>query len=125
MIKSCPQCLQESFCWAKLKRFQKGKRNILPFLQWGQRPAAIPAARDTGLSLDCEVGDYISLPKNSILEGVQLEILENDNGCFLKTRVPGLAKATNESLGLSIFIRVSPKNYKGRSCYRFEEDVQE
>ena len=78
-----------------------------------------------GRAIDCEVGDYISLPKNSILEGVQLDTLENNNGCFLKTRVPGLAKATNESLGLSIFIRVSPKNYKGRSCYRFEEDVQE
>lgn len=78
-----------------------------------------------GRAIDCVVGDYILVPPNSTLEGSHLELIQSTSGSFLKAKATGIAKISNQMNSWSAFIRISSPNYKGRSCYRFEEEVEE
>lgn len=78
-----------------------------------------------GRAIDCEVGDYILVPQNCVLEGSHLEFIESTSGCFLYAKTPGIAKISNPDNTWSSFIRISSLSYTGRSCYRFEEEVEE
>lgn len=79
-----------------------------------------------GRAIDCEVGDYLLLPKGTVAEGDQLVVTENfSKGLLIQTRASGIARVSNSDLDWSAFVRISPRNYIGRSCYRFEEDVEE
>lgn len=79
-----------------------------------------------GRAIDCEVGDYIILPQGTLVERSQLIILAGENKVtIIQTQSPGVARVTNEALGWASFIRISPREYVGRSCYRFEEEVNE
>jgi len=79
-----------------------------------------------GRAIDCEVGDYLILPEGTQIEGAQLITLGGEsNRTLIQTQSPGVARVTNETLGWAAFIRVSPHEYVGRSCYRFEEEVTE
>lgn len=77
-----------------------------------------------GRAIDCEVGDFILLPQGTRIEGTQLILLDGEtNRVLIKSQAPGVARVVNEELGWAAFIRVSPPEYVGRSCYRFEEEV--
>lgn len=79
-----------------------------------------------GRAIDCEVGDYLMLPQATVVEGSQLIVLGSEsNVTLIQSQSPGVARVTNEQLSWAAFIRVSPHEYVGRSCYRFEEEVNE
>lgn len=79
-----------------------------------------------GRAIDCEVGDFIILPRGTQIEGEHLISLDGKNNkTLIQTQSPGVARVINETVGWAAFIRVSPHEYVGRSCYRFEEEVNE
>lgn len=79
-----------------------------------------------GRAIDCEVGDYLMLPQGTMVEGSQLiDLASESNVTLIQSQSPGVARVTNELLGWAAFIRVSPHEYVGRSCFRFEEEVNE
>ena len=77
-----------------------------------------------GRAIDCEVGDYLSLPKNTSHENERLEIVKSGDKEIYLAKSPGIGKVTNSILNKSWFVRVSTKSYAGRGCYRFEEEVE-
>lgn len=80
-----------------------------------------------GRAIDCEVGDYLLLPWGTTYEGVQLAPSSGneDDRTFLQAQSPGVARVANDELGWAAFVRVSPHEYVGRACYRFEEEASE
>ena len=80
----------------------------------------------TGRAVDCEVGDSIILPNETRLEGKQLAFVRSvDSGQLFIAKSSGIARATSNSDDWSAFVRVSPRAFVGRSCYRFEEEVED
>ena len=79
-----------------------------------------------GRPIDCQVNDYVLLPKNVVIERPELfSIVEHEKGILLKAEKSGLARAELREKNWASFLRVSPSQYTGRSCYRFEEEVDE
>ena len=79
-----------------------------------------------GRPIDCQVGDYLLLPKDVVIERTELfSILEHQTGTLLQAEKSGLARAELREKEWASFLRVSPGGYTGRSCYRFEEEVDE
>lgn len=79
-----------------------------------------------GRAVDCEVEDLIRVPLGFSIEGKQLQSVESlGSHTLLSARTPGIARLSSEISGWSAFVRVSPKNFFGRSCFRFEEEVFE
>lgn len=79
-----------------------------------------------GRAIDCEVGDYLLLPQGSKYEGAQLmSSVKVVNRTLLQVRSSGIARVENDKLGWAAFVRASPREYVGRACYRFEEEVEE
>jgi hypothetical protein len=79
-----------------------------------------------GRAIDCEVGDYLMLPKATKTEGKQL--VPFDSGperSVFKTTAPGIARVSIPTADWAAFVRVSRRNYTGRACFRFEEEVDE
>ena len=79
-----------------------------------------------GRAIDCEVGDIVLFPKAVEMEGYQFIEQKNilDKKVFKVIR-PGIMRASIRTSVWSAFIRVSPSSYVGRSCFRFEEEVNE
>lgn len=79
-----------------------------------------------GRAIDCEIGDCLMLPHGSYFEGDQLTALNNKKeSTLIQAQSSGVARVGNEKLGWSAFVRVSPHEFIGRACYRFEEEVAE
>ncbi|MFZ6731263.1 ImmA/IrrE family metallo-endopeptidase [Undibacterium sp. Ji42W] len=75
-----------------------------------------------GRAVDCEVGDYIIFPRNSFLENdSKFLVLPSINGLVVRASTPGVARVSTDLW--SSFVRISPAQYNGRGCYRFEEEV--
>lgn len=79
-----------------------------------------------GRAIDCQVGDHLILPHGTTIERAQLfSAYEHPHGCWIQAKAPGIARASLNTCDWASFIRVSPSQYSGRSCYRFEEEVEE
>lgn len=75
-----------------------------------------------GRSIDCEVGDLIRVPENCCYEGA---LAASPIVGFVQVQSVGISRIVYEEAGWSAFVRASLKNYKGRACFRFEEEVDE
>ncbi|WP_175829937.1 ImmA/IrrE family metallo-endopeptidase [Burkholderia cepacia] len=75
-----------------------------------------------GRSIDCEVGDLIRVPENCCYEGA---LAASPIVGFVQVQSVGISRIFHEEVGWSAFVRASLKNYKGRACFRFEEEVDE
>jgi len=78
----------------------------------------------TGRAVDCEMGDVLILPNGVSVEGESISFLGLPfrHQPFRADRA-GISRIT---LGeWSSFVRVSSEEFKGRACYRFEEEVEE
>lgn len=75
-----------------------------------------------GRAIDCHVGDYIVLPESQIEKPSLFSNVDHRSENVLQAQRPGIARAYSE--GWAGFIRISPKDYTGRGCYRFEEEAE-
>jgi hypothetical protein len=79
-----------------------------------------------GRAVDCQVGDYLLLPKSIQVERSELfSFHDHPNGTLLQANASGIARAFANSDEWAAFVRISPTGYTGRGCYRFEEEVNE
>jgi len=79
-----------------------------------------------GRAIDCEVGDYLMLPKETTAEGYQLVAIDGGHErSLMQATAPGIARVSSASAGWSAFVRISRRGYTGRACFRFEEEVNE
>ena len=89
-------------------------------------PLHVADTRWIGRAIDCEVGDYLLVPKDTLTEGAQLVHADGlSNGTFFQACTSGIGRVFNDASGWSAFVRVSRRDYVGRSCFRFEEEVKE
>ncbi|SRR5260221_2892437 len=72
----------------------------------------------TGRAIDCEVDDYVVIPEDSRLEASRLKRRARS---ILQAISPGIDRIADDQKNWSAFIRVSPRDFVGRSCFRFEE----
>jgi hypothetical protein len=72
----------------------------------------------TGRAIDCEVDDYVVVPEDSVLEASRLKKLARS---ILQAVSPGIDRIADDQKNWSAFVRVSPREFVGRSCFRFEE----
>lgn len=80
----------------------------------------------SGRAIDLEVDDHVLLPIGTKVEGVALRQIEGTQYGDLAIAVtPGIARVCNPSKSWAAYSRVSRRNYSGRSCFRFEEEVPE
>ncbi len=73
------------------------------------------------LPIDLEVGDKLIVPGDCKLEGASVSF-NDEYRTIVNCVIPGIAIAQSESMGWSIFIRVSKKEFVGRAIYRHMED---
>jgi mannose-6-phosphate isomerase-like protein (cupin superfamily) len=79
-----------------------------------------------GRAIDMEVGDHVLIPKGTQIEGGQLiraDFLKD--GALVEAVQPGIGRLFDEKTGWAAFARVSRHEYTGRSCFRFEEEVDQ
>jgi hypothetical protein len=80
----------------------------------------------TGRAIDVEIGDYILAPTGSLSEGAVLGPPTGASlGIAFEARHAGIGRICNAHLSWSAFVRVSRRSFVGRSCFRFEEEVDE
>ncbi len=72
----------------------------------------------TGRAIDCEVDDYIVVPEDTVSEASRLEKRAR---AILQAVSPGIDRIADSQKNWSAFVRVSPREFIGRSCFRFEE----
>jgi len=72
----------------------------------------------TGRAIDCEVDDYVVVPEDSVVEASRLERRARS---ILQAVSPGIDRIADAQTKWSAFVRVSPREFVGRSCFRFEE----
>ena len=76
----------------------------------------------TGRSIDVEVGDLIFVLGRPRLEGGCVEhVADRDGGRLICARQPGIGRLEDGS-GWSAFIRVSRREFVGRSLFRHQEE---
>ncbi len=79
-----------------------------------------------GRAIDLQVGDLARLPAGVRIEGRCAEEMERqDASVLVRAAAPGLGRATVADGDWSAYLRVSRKNYAGRSAYRFEEEADD
>lgn len=79
-----------------------------------------------GRPIDCQIGDYLLLPGNAAIEGRHIfTSYDHPAGHLIKANATGLARVLIKDKDWASFIRISPDQYIGRSCYRFEAEVDE
>lgn len=79
-----------------------------------------------GRPIDCQVGDYLLFPDNAVIEREHMFTSHDHvNGKLVRAELTGLARVSINEVEWASFIRISPYQYSGRSCYRFEEEVDE
>ena len=77
----------------------------------------------TGRPIDIQVGDLIQLPADVISEGHCIHLCEQGEEVFVfRGAVPGVGRFHQPSTGWSAYVRVSRRDYVGRSIFRHLED---
>jgi Zn-dependent peptidase ImmA (M78 family) len=77
----------------------------------------------TKVAIDLQVGDLAILPPNVRLEGESASHVGNHAlGLIIEGRAPGITRAESHDRSWAAFVRVSRKNFTGRSIYRHLED---
>lgn len=80
----------------------------------------------SGRPVDCEVGDYLHLPRGTLIEGNNLVLIKQTASADLaQASQPGLGRLSQGWPMWSTYVRASRRQYVGRSRYRFEEEVDE
>lgn len=73
--------------------------------------------------VDLQVGEMAILPGKALLEGAAARVVEQHKlGSLIEAVVPGIARAETTDGAWSAFVRVSRKDFIGRSIYRHLED---
>jgi IrrE N-terminal-like domain len=76
-----------------------------------------------GRAVDVEVGDTILVPKECNLEGIGLaSFAEEEDHQLIRAVTPSISRLVLPAHEWSAFVRVSRKNFTGRSCFRFDSD---
>ena len=79
----------------------------------------------TGRPIDVEVGDLIFVLGRPRLEGCCVEhVADRDGGRLICARQPGIGRLEDSS-GWSAFIRISRREFIGRSLFRHQEEVDD
>jgi hypothetical protein len=74
-------------------------------------------------AIDIQVGDLIQLPLGTLNEGDCVRFHSQDeNSCFFVGMAPGRGRFFQPSTGWSAYVRVSRRDYVGRSIFRHLED---
>jgi Zn-dependent peptidase ImmA (M78 family) len=78
-----------------------------------------------GRAIDIQVGSVILLPFRVQIEGASIVICPRSGEFAYKGARPGISRIESACQGWSAFVRVSRKNYIGRSTFRHLEDPDE
>lgn len=74
-------------------------------------------------SIDIQVGDYVHLPVNSVIEGKCVRFQEQDEqGSLFCGVAPGVGRFHQLDTRWSAYVRVSRREYVGRNMFRHLED---
>ncbi|HVB22014.1 MAG TPA: ImmA/IrrE family metallo-endopeptidase [Ktedonobacteraceae bacterium] len=74
-------------------------------------------------AIDIQVGDYVHLPVNSVIERECVRFQEQDEkGSLFCAVAPGIGRFYQPDTGWSAFVRVSRREYIGRNMFRHLED---
>lgn len=77
----------------------------------------------TKVALDLQVGDLAIIPANVAVEGRSAAIVgKHDLGLLIEGREPGVSRAESFNQSWAVYVRVSRKDFIGRSIYRHLED---
>ena len=83
-----------------------------------------------GRAIDIEIGDYLLLPPQTAAKkqgtSMSLQLLDElSEQTIMRGVLPGIARVHNQIYGWSAYVRVSRRNYVGRSVYRHLEDLED
>jgi len=79
-----------------------------------------------GRPIDCEIGDIILLPRFTTTDGDQLVVQGNlADYVVAEAKAVGATQVSTRDSKMSLALRVTRRRYIGRSCYRFDEDIEE
>ena len=77
----------------------------------------------SNVPIDLQVGDMAILPAQVTVDGTSVYIADSQKiGLLVEGRLPGIARTESQDGSWATFIRVSRKNFEGRSIYRHLED---
>jgi Zn-dependent peptidase ImmA (M78 family) len=80
----------------------------------------------TDRALDIQVGDRVLLLFNTHTEGAPITTLTVSDGMSLiEAATPGIGRIINPHTGWSLFVRISRRNFVGRSIYRHLEEAND
>lgn len=98
------------------------KADFLGFSPEGDLVIADEYWQDT--TIDIEVGDLVATPPLSTIEGECIEgFREDHNATLIRGFTPGQGRVVSQDRGWSAYIRVSRRNFVGRSIYRHLKDL--
>jgi Zn-dependent peptidase ImmA (M78 family) len=79
-----------------------------------------------GRAIDAQVNDIIRVPPTTIIEGSCVEVVNKGEDWTLAQAIrPGIGRVIDLASEWSSYVRVSRKEFEGRSRYRFEEEVDD
>jgi Zn-dependent peptidase ImmA (M78 family) len=106
LLKTTPQKLRHALLGA-----DRTQRLVFVDLAW------------TKVAIDLQVGDLAIVPKTAKLEGSSAVIVgDHELGTIIEARAPGVSRIELLNKAWSAFVRVSRKDFIGRSIYRHLED---
>ncbi|MDD5369718.1 MAG: ImmA/IrrE family metallo-endopeptidase [Anaerolineaceae bacterium] len=77
----------------------------------------------TSRAVDIQVSDLFVVPVGVEMEGTSVNVTDNREGLIIfEGFTPGISRLTRADNGWSVYVRVSKKNYQGRSIFRYLED---
>lgn len=77
----------------------------------------------TKVPLDMQTGELAIVPRGATIDGISAQVVnESKLGTIVQAIEPGISRAHNGDYSWATFIRVSRKNFEGRSLYRHLED---
>lgn len=77
-------------------------------------------------AVDCCVADLLIIESDCIAEGESIEVVDRARDrTIIRASRPGIARVQAASAGWSSFVRVSKREFTGRSCFRFLEEAEE
>jgi len=106
-----------------LRTTPKKLRNDLLGINKTEHLVIADDAWNSSVAIDLQVDDVAILPKGIDLEGSSVTIIaEHELGMIIYGRMPGICRVEKTDGSWAAFIRVSRKNFEGRSIYRHMED---
>lgn len=77
----------------------------------------------TSVPIDLEVGEYLWLPKGTVLNSAILKTCEHTAAATIAMAVsPGVSRIASGDSDWASYVRISRKAFEGRSCYRHLEE---